>query len=169
MNLFPLGNDAVIDGDYRYTLTRVTGVDSPKKLAFLGQNPSSATADREDATSRKWTTYARAWGFGSYVAVNVFAYRSTDPKQLPKLERAGVNVCGFHNREWLTKVCAEVDMLVIACGTPPWKRGIELAWSTIDFLQTQRDLYAVRVTGGLPFHLLYQPGDLKPFLWRAKS
>lgn len=169
MNLFPTIDAAVIDGDYRYTLTRATGVVSERKLAILGQNPSTATATTDDNTSRKWRSFARKWGFGQYTAVNIFAYRSTDPRQLSKLDRAGVNVVGFHNREHLAKVCENVDMLVIACGTPPWKRGVELAWSTLDYLQSMRDLYVIRVTGGLPWHALYLPGDLQPTLWRAQT
>lgn len=74
--------DALIDGDYRYALWRG---DAPYVL-WVMLNPSTADAQTDDPTIRKCMKYARAWGYGGIVVVNLFAYRATDPDELVKVE-----------------------------------------------------------------------------------
>jgi hypothetical protein len=70
---------------YRYTLWRGWDGGLPA-VAFVGLNPSTATGDEDDPTLRKSITLARAWGFGRLVMLNVFAWRSTDPLRLLRVE-----------------------------------------------------------------------------------
>lgn len=67
-------------GQYRLALTRDWAA-GPRAL-FIGVNPSTADADAEDATTRKMTGFCRAWGFGGYSLVNLYAFRSTDVRGL---------------------------------------------------------------------------------------
>ena len=70
-------------GKYRYTLTRIWD-ETKRVLVWVCLNPSTADAEKDDATIRKLTSYAKAWGFGGILVLNIFAYRATDPKDLKK-------------------------------------------------------------------------------------
>jgi hypothetical protein len=74
--------DAIISecGLYRYRLSRAWGAERP--ACFVMLNPSTADATKDDPTIRRCVGFARAWGCGGLVAVNLFAYRATDPKEL---------------------------------------------------------------------------------------
>lgn len=66
---------------YRYMLRRVWDHMKPRALVVM-LNPSTADADKDDATIRSLTRLCIALGFGSYEVVNLFAYRATNPKEL---------------------------------------------------------------------------------------
>ncbi|HEY1066887.1 MAG TPA: DUF1643 domain-containing protein [Pirellulales bacterium] len=72
-------------GLYRYTLRRcwdeIRG-DQAETVVFVGLNPSTADGTLDDPTVRRCVGFAKAWGFGAFVLVNLFAYRATDPTAL---------------------------------------------------------------------------------------
>lgn len=76
------------DGVYRYLLTRelddnTGGPDwAGGTVVFVMLNPSTADADRDDATLRRCIGFARLWSYERLVVVNLYAYRSTDPAAL---------------------------------------------------------------------------------------
>lgn len=72
---------------YRYTLTRRWDHSLPAAV-FIGLNPSTADADLDDPTIRRCIRFARDWGYGALVMVNLFASRATDPADLPAGEMA---------------------------------------------------------------------------------
>lgn len=96
---------------YRYALTRTWDRTLPSVL-FVGLNPSTADATRDDATVRRCTTFARDWGFGSVALVNLFAFRSTDPSLLPHED----DPVGPANDEWINRLAAESGQVIIAWG-----------------------------------------------------
>lgn len=63
-------------GLLRWTLTREWG-DGPT-VCYIGHNPSTAGHEVDDPTSIAWVHFARMQGFGRYVAVNLYPFRSTD-------------------------------------------------------------------------------------------
>ena len=83
------------DGLYRYWLTRDWSRQAfnpgmmhrwereDMKLPFVMFNPSTANADVDDPTIRRCIGFAKAWGYGGIQVVNLFAYRSTDPRVIP--------------------------------------------------------------------------------------
>lgn len=75
--------DAVISdcGQYRYLLSRdwESGL---QRLVFIGLNPSTADAEIDDPTIRRLIGFSKAWGYGGFDIVNLFALRSKDPKML---------------------------------------------------------------------------------------
>lgn len=67
---------------YRYTLWR-TWDESLPTLAYVGLNPSTADEREDDPTIRRCRNFAMGHGFGGMVMLNLWAFRSTDPKFLP--------------------------------------------------------------------------------------
>jgi hypothetical protein len=68
------------DGLYRYELTREWG---PGKLVcFIGLNPSTADAEQDDPTIRRCISFAKREGGGRLLMLNLFSWRSTNPKAL---------------------------------------------------------------------------------------
>lgn len=66
---------------WRYLLARTWEPARPP-AAFIMLNPSTADAFADDPTIRRCTGFARTWGAGGLVVVNLYGLRATDPKQL---------------------------------------------------------------------------------------
>lgn len=75
--------DAILSpcGTWRYRLDRVVA-DEGIVFAYFGVNPSTADADAEDQTTKKWWGFASRNGGRKYIAGNPFAYRTTDVRGL---------------------------------------------------------------------------------------
>ena len=70
---------------YRYSLYRIW--DKKKKFVlFIGLNPSTADEGMDDPTIRRCSGYAQNWGYGGFMMVNLFAYRTTFPSNLKKVK-----------------------------------------------------------------------------------
>ena len=67
-------------GRYRYSLTRAWGTAPPATFVML--NPSTADATKDDPTIRRCRGFARDWGCGGLVVVNLYAYRATKPADM---------------------------------------------------------------------------------------
>lgn len=67
-------------GTYRYELLRRWG--DGLSLRFVMLNPSTADATVDDPTIRRCVGFARREGFSALTVLNLYAYRSTDPKAL---------------------------------------------------------------------------------------
>jgi hypothetical protein len=105
--------DALIDGDYRYWLTRTWNPALPR-LCFLMLNPSSAAEDVDDPTIRACCTFARNLGRGGIIVVNLYAYRATDPAAMlaqPPAVRVGPD-----NDRWLVHWTKSAREVVCAWG-----------------------------------------------------
>lgn len=98
---------------YRYALTRSWDTGKPT-AAFVMLNPSTADAVTVDPTIRRCLSFARAWGCGGLLVVNLFALRSTDPRAL----RGHPNPVGPDNDAVITDLLAEhgVSPIVAAWG-----------------------------------------------------
>lgn len=107
------GNGAVLSDceKYRYRLERHVGWRGPVH-AFFGINPSTADASIDDATVRKWRGFCDRLMARRFVVGNVFAYRSTDVKQLASVSDPE----GPDNSYHLGRIIAEADILVPCWG-----------------------------------------------------
>jgi hypothetical protein len=83
------------DNVYRYVLRRQWD-DARPPCVFIGLNPSTADETHDDPTVRRCIGFARAWGCGELVMLNLFAYRATDPKNM-LVAGYGVDVVGHQN------------------------------------------------------------------------
>lgn len=81
---------------YRYELRR-TWDPSKRPLIVCALNPSTATALVEDPSVRRMLDFADRWGCGGLLLLNIFAFRSTDPKALRTLLKAGEDPIGSEN------------------------------------------------------------------------
>jgi hypothetical protein len=95
---------------YRYTLTRRWGPGS--LLPWIMLNPSTADALANDPTIRRVMKFARRWGYGGIIVVNLFALRSSDPKVL----RGHLDPVGLWNDEVIQNACFPASRWIAAWG-----------------------------------------------------
>lgn len=105
-------------GRYRYYLTRSWNeVGVSEKAAqtplFIGVNPSTADADVDDATVRKWTGFCARWGHTRFAVVNLFAYRSPDVKHLEQAR----DPIGKENDWYFAQAINKHDLIIPCWGS----------------------------------------------------
>lgn len=98
-------------GQYRYRLEREVGMDG-LTFAYFGINPSTADAQLDDATVRKWIGFTKVNGGRRFIVGNVFGYRSTDVSAL----RHEDDPTGPENNAHLLGIIADADILVPCWG-----------------------------------------------------
>ena len=101
------------DRAYRYVLRHWcadTISENPKRIAWIGLNPSTADEVTLDQTLATVCRYSRKWGFAEVVMLNLFAFRATDPRYLKR----ATDPIGPDNDEHLLTEVRNVDR-VIAC------------------------------------------------------
>lgn len=100
------------DGRYRYDLTRNWPDNrGTRTVAWIGLNPSTATAEVNDPTLHRCIHFSKRWGFDRLVMLNLFALRSPDPAEL----LASFDPIGPDNAETLRRhIEAETTELVMA-------------------------------------------------------
>lgn len=141
---------------YRYTLMRRWG-DGPA-IAYVLLNPSTATAETDDATVARCRRRAIQLGYGAMHVANIFALRSTDPGALYRTE----DPIGPENDDAIRSLAACCDRIV--CG---WGNHGALGGRGQAVLELLCDAgvtpHCLRMTGeGQPGHPLYLPYALEP-------
>lgn len=125
-------------GRYRYRLERavprrfmtdVDGIFSGKTVAFFGINPSTADAETDDATVRKWRGFCERWGAARFIVGNVFAYRAIDVRELAQAQ----NPLGPENISRLLEITDDADAL-IPCWGSRFKLP-EVLWHRVNLLE----------------------------------
>lgn len=69
----------------RYSLTRIWD-DQQKKLLFIMYNPSTADYKTDDPTIIRIINFAKKWEYGGIYVANLYAFRSTKPKEIKHLK-----------------------------------------------------------------------------------
>jgi hypothetical protein len=155
------------DKKYRYVLTREWNKNGSKSLNFLMCNPSTADASILDPTVKKCVKWAVVWGYDRLIVTNVFAYRSTDVKQLYKVG----DPIGMNNDNHLEETFEKCKngLVVAAWGN----NGTYLSRDTVaQALATKAgvNLFCLRTTkNGNPEHPLYLPKNLKSIIWKNNN
>lgn len=88
---------------YRYHLSRQWGVVDDKKLLFIMFNPSTADAFKGDPTITRCIGFAKREGYGGISVVNLYAFRTSKPKELRFAQSGGMNVVGPLTDEFLLR------------------------------------------------------------------
>src|SRR5262245_29105565 len=145
------------DTTYRYLLWRNWGQGSAR-CVFIGLNPSTADATHDDATSRRCIGYAQRWGFDALVLINLFAYRSVEPRVL----RDVVDPVGQHNDNVIDSVTRDAGLIVCA-----WGNGGRLHdRANAVVARLRADAHVLTCLGtqrcGEPIHPLYQRSNATP-------
>jgi hypothetical protein len=144
-------------GKYRYSLSRRWS-DAPL-VAWVMLNPSTADANIDDPTIRRCMGFARDWGYGGIVVVNLFPFRETKPAKM----RGVPDLFGEYYRP-LPECVADAGLVVAAWGKPQWRFVAGRAAGVLaDFRKAGVVLHCLGTTGdGHPWHPLYIPAITKP-------
>ena len=163
----------------RFTLTREW--DDRPMVCFIGHNPSTADHLVDDPTVRRWMHFARAWGRGGLVAVNLYPIRTSDPWQARMWADYERNGSDWWVRDMLTLNVEVIAKEAKACGL------VVACWGAIardgnwnDHVVEQivsgdepwPSVYVFRLTAaGAPVHPMARgkhrvPDDAQPIIWQ---
>ena len=148
---------------YRYTLHRIWSEKKPFVM-FVGLNPSTADERKNDPTVTRCIRFAGDWGYGGMVMMNIFAYRSTDPRMLYKLE----NPVGEDNDRYIIEIAGEAGLIVTSWGNHGAHkgRGDEVLSMLMAMGGSSGKVRHLGLTGeGQPKHPLYLKADERPREW----
>ncbi len=131
-------------------------------------NPSKAGEKEDDPTVRKGIGFARRWGFGRLVVVNLNPIVSTDPWELPPWSGIDMENCAII-QGWM----GQVDMVVAGWGSQPRAICRTIALPELVYLFRQIapvPLYCIGTTKhGEPLHPSRAPYTNAPILWTEAS
>ena len=133
---------------YRYSLTRRWG--TGPFLPWIMLNPSTADALKNDPTISRVMAFARAWGYGGIVVINLFALRSPDPRVL----KTHPDPAGPFNDSAILGACGPGAVIVAAWGAHGGLHDRDRAVTTL-MSSYGTALWCLGLTkGGFPVHPL---------------
>lgn len=167
---------------YRYALHRAIGlpkmgptVDNSMVLVML--NPSTANETVNDPTIRKCCALAQSHHKDHLIVFNLFAYRSTNPKQLTQV----LDPIGLENHTTISAILRALLRgsndkrvpLIAAWGSGNWDnkhhnllRGIDGLTEHLRNVNLEWDWYCFRRSkNGQPYHPLYLPNNAQLERW----
>lgn len=123
-------------------------------------NPSTADENVNDPTVERCRRRAEMMGYGGLVVINIFAYRSTDPRELKK---KNIDPVGMQNNMQIVEAGKRCKMVI--CG---WGKHGSLHGRGKEVLEMMKfwgiKTRALRLNkDGSPAHPLYIGYDVKPF------
>lgn len=143
--------------NYRYTLWRKWG--EGRTVAFCLLNPSTADARRNDPTVTRCIARAKAMGYAGIEVVNIFAWKSTDPKQLQFIR----DPVGKMNDKFLLAAMENNDKLICGWGTHGWLNNRQ---KEVLKLFKNCDKYVLAFNQNhTPKHPLYVGYNVREALW----
>ena len=150
------------DRRYRYWLERWWGTGAA--LVVIGLNPSTADESLDDPTIRKCIGFAQRWGYAGLIMLNLFAWRSPEPKELRVVE----DPIGSENDYFLEMIAKPCRRILCAWGKDGDIDDRDLA--VLKLLQG-RELVALKVSEktGQPWHPLYVSYETKPVAYKGRA
>ena len=142
------------DGLYRYRLDREWDLFNRSKVCFIMLNPSTADAESDDPTIRRCMGFAKYWGFGGLIVVNLYAFRATDPRRLKGL--AVEAAIGPYNREYVDEALADCDRAIAAWGN---HRPPNVIADALRCTERNIEAFVPLTKKGWPRHPLYVASD----------
>ncbi len=127
-------------------------------MTFIGLNPSTADETTDDPTIRRCVRFARDWGYARLKMVNLYAWRSTDPKALWLAD----DPVGPDNDHNLSLAFGGSDLIVAAWGANARADRLAQFFDTFGGWQ----FHALGLTkDGAPRHPLYLRADSSPAIY----
>lgn len=143
---------------YRYALWRRWS-DGHKTVLFIGLNPSTADAARDDPTVRRCVGFAKHFGFDAMALANLFAFRATKPKALLRAS----DPIGPANDRWLAQLAQQAELVVAA-----WGSSCRMSQRGAAVIAMLGNVYCLGTTrAGFPRHPLYLHRDTSLMLLSA--
>ncbi|KIC77383.1 DUF1643 domain-containing protein [Streptococcus constellatus] len=146
---------AIISKDkiYRYKLSRTWGSTKPTIL-FIGLNPSIADENIDDPTITRCINFAKDWGYGTLLMANLFAFRSTYPKDIYLID----DPIGKDNDHYLLECVTQSDLIVACWGN----NGTYMNREKV-IKELVPNLYCLQKNkNGTPHHPLRSPRNIHP-------
>ena len=151
------------DRVYRYVLTHTfsTGAlpSKPGAVNFIMLNPSTADEQQLDPTLRRCKSFARSWGYRTFIVTNLFAFRATDPNDMKR----AADPVGPENDWHIVHQSKIADEVIVAWGSHGDYRG--RAKHVLRLLEDEvwrfnRNIkYLKKTLAGHPCHPLYLPSN----------
>lgn len=141
----------------RFVLWRIWDNDLPK-IMFIGLNPSTANADKDDPTIRRVKSFAQGFGFGGVYMLNLFPFVTAYPEFL-----VSKGIDHDRNDEFLKALANQ-------------SKDIVFAWGNFKVAQYQAKRVAKMFPNALclghnrngsPKHPLYVPGNVDLIKYEA--
>lgn len=152
------------------------------QACVVGCNPSTADAFEDDPTCRWWIEWFRLFGYGGFVAVNLYPFTTSNPDECREIARAAEEGGNLGARDLLHLVnlpavvaaAKQADQVFVCWGAIAWDQ----VWidHVVEEIQTgvapYPDLWCWGYTArGAPKHPLARgahriPRDQKPLPWR---
>jgi hypothetical protein len=143
---------ATVIGNYRYSLWRMWNEQLPRIL-WIMLNPSTADASQNDPTLCRIMDFSIRWGYGSLEVVNLYAWRSPDPKTL----LSAVDPIGPLNDQYIVEAAGRAASIVVGWGA---HKTVGHRSQEVLALLAHRELRCLTVTkSGQPGHPLYISGQ----------
>lgn len=152
---------------YRYVLGRMWDPSRPLELTWCMMNPSTADGTKDDPTIRRCIEFSKAWGYGGFAVVNLFAYRSPKPVDLLSVD----DPVGPDNDLFWGHYMTKYHSVVAAWGSNARRLG-QLSDDRISLLHdiAGNNLWCFGMTGnGNPLHPLYIAGDRPLQRWKLDA
>lgn len=146
---------AIISKDkiYRYKLSRTWDSTKPTIL-FIGLNPSIANENVDDPTITRCINFAKDWGYGTLLMANLFAFRSTYPKDIYLID----DPIGKDNDHYLLECVTQSDLIVACWGN----NGTYMNREKV-IKELVPNLYCLQKNkNGTPHHPLRPPRNIHP-------
>lgn len=154
---------------YRYWLHR-RWLGGEGWTVFVMLNPSTADASLDDPTIRRCIRFAKDFGSRGVIVVNLFAWRATDPRNLPANL---IEAEGPENHAYITQACELAGQYEPPDMRRPGK--VICAWGANEVAREQvptvmgwiesafgEPLCLGKTKDGSPRHPLYVPAATKP-------
>jgi len=165
--LFPNATGATLSAceRYRYALWRDWDVHLGR-VCWIMLNPSTADAEKDDPTIPRCMGFARDWGYGGIVVVNLFGFRATRPADLLHVDDS----VGPENDSTIAEVLDSTMTRIVVCAwgqNAPLDREECVLGILSNYSVTPN---ALRLTkAGAPSHPLYLPKELVPAPFVART
>lgn len=171
---------ADIRGNLRLTLSRVWGNGS--RVCWVMLNPSTADHKKDDPTIKRCIHFTKLWGYGGFVVVNLYPFRSSSPAECkkwanwePSKDWGVRDDIYYHNQPIVVEHAKKSDLVVAAWGNNAW--DLDYVDHLTDEIQSNEepwpDIYCLGTTNsGSPKHPMARgkhrvPDDQQPILWKA--